>query len=113
MSPVRKFFGFGHLRLPALPRVFVYGPDSGGPADPTFTARPKLFAVLQNTRTQTTHVVTYEDTPEGRDALASQCRVEKLIKLILGHHVQVETGNRIDFVSGDGHHSDYRRSESI
>lgn len=110
---MRKFFGFGHLRLSALPKAFTYGPAPVGPADSAFTARPKLFAVLQNTRTQTTHVVAYEDTPEGREALAAQCRVEKLIKLILGHHVQVETGNRLDFVSSDGHHSDYRRSESI
>lgn len=110
MFPVRKFFGFGHLRLQPLPQTFRYGPPVPALQDNVYAARPQLYAVLQNVRSQATHVVTYEDTPEGRAALSAQCRVEKLVKLILGHHVQVEAGQRLDFVSGDGSHSDYRRS---
>lgn len=111
---MRKLFGFNHLRLAPLPREFAYGPPVQLQAgELLYAAKPRLYAVLQNPRTQAVHAVTYEDTPEGRTALAGQCRVERLLALILGHHVDVETGSRLDFVSSDGHHSDYRHSELL
>jgi len=107
---MHKLFGFAHLRLVPVPREFLYGPPVLQAAELIYAVKPKLHAVLQNPRTQAVHAVTYEDTPEGRTALASQCRVERLLALILGHHVDVETGSRLDFVSSDGHHSDYRHA---
>ena len=105
-----KIFGFDHLRVPPLPREFNYGLTAVTSEEMLYTAKPKLYAVLQSPRTQSVSVVVFDDTPEGRSALAAQCRVDRLIKLILGHHVQVESGHQLDFVSGQGAHSDYRRS---
>lgn len=105
-----KIFGFDHLRVPPQPHEFSYGLTAISEAELLYTAKPRLHAVLQNARTQAVSVVTYEDTPEGRSALAAQCRVDRLIKLLLGHHVQVESGNQLGFVSSQGAHSDYRRS---
>jgi hypothetical protein len=104
-----RLFGFGHLRIRPRPREFNYGVPGDLAAASLYATKPKLFAVFQDPRTQAVAVVCYEDSPEGRSALTAQCRVHRLIKLILGHHVQVETGAKIGFVSGDGAYGDYHR----
>lgn len=96
-----------------LPRSFDYGIGAVTEEQLLYTGKAELFAVFQDVRTQAVHVAVFEDTPEGRAALTAQCRIERLLKLILGHRVQVEAGSKLDFVSGDGAHSDYRRSAVI
>ena len=108
-----KHYGFEHLRMKPLPRAFDYGIGAVTEDSLTYTGRPELFAVFQDVRTQAVHTAVFEDTPEGRAALTAQCRIERLLKLVLGHRVQVEAGSKLDFVSGDGAHSDYRRSSVI
>ena len=109
-----KSFGFSHLRLSnLLPKGgHSFGMEPPTEAESTFMARPKWHGVFQDTRTQTTHVFTYEDTPEGRQALASQCRVERLMSLILGHQVDVETAGTIRFQTPTGPHTESRRTSS-
>lgn len=107
-----KIFGFDHLRVPAAAKEQNFGMPELTPADRLYAAKPKLHATFQNARTQAVSLLEFEDTPEGRTALASQCRVDRLLLLVLGHKVQVESGTKLEFVSGEGPHSDYRRSST-
>ena len=110
---MKRLFGFGHLRIRPQSKEFRFGIPEVTAEQLLYIAKPKLFAIFQNMRSQVVTTLTFEDTLEGRNALIAQSRVERLLKVILGHHVQVEAGNRLDFVSGEGAHSDYRRSSVV
>ena len=105
-----KLFGFDHLRVQPAAKEHSFGMPETTAADRLYSAKPKLHATFQNARTQAVSLMEFEDNQEGRTALASQCRVDRLLMLVLGHRVQVESGTKLDFVSGEGPHSDYRRS---
>lgn len=93
-----KFFGFAGLRLKPAPRTLDFG---GVPFEVEPPVEPKQFFAFTVGESGAPVAYAYDDTEEGRTALARHCRGAAIEAIVYGVPVEVDRGDIVHVSVGD------------